>query len=118
MIALSVVLATVLTVEMYSISRLHKYQAQISRRKYLQEMDFENAIIAYENAINIYPKKPNPYLELSQVYEQQGEYEKAIAILEDGADKRRIYGFRADRQSYKELQEKSDISKRKAAGST
>lgn len=71
-------------------------------RKYLEEMDYEQAIVAFEAAISIDPKCEEAYLSLADIYVAQGtgdagvylpgadiyvaqEYvEKAMEILEEG----------------------------------
>jgi len=55
--------------------------------KYLSEMDYEQAIVAYEAAVEIDPMSVEAYLGLASVYEAQGEYEKAISILQEGFDR-------------------------------
>ncbi len=56
-------------------------------RKYLLELDYEQAAIAFEEAIKINPKKSDAYLELADVYVRQGNLEKALEIL-DKAEKK------------------------------
>ncbi len=55
-------------------------------RKYLLEMDYEQAILAFEDAINIDPKRTDAYLELAALYDKDGKTEEAIRIL-DKAEK-------------------------------
>lgn len=52
--------------------------------KYLQEMDYEAAIVAYQKAIELDPKLESAYMNLSWIYVQQANYEAAIAILNQG----------------------------------
>ncbi len=52
--------------------------------KYLTEMNYEQALIAYSEAIKIDPKCEQAYLAMADIYIKQGEAEKAIAILEEG----------------------------------
>ncbi|MGN0408606.1 MAG: DUF6273 domain-containing protein [Bacteroides sp.] len=52
--------------------------------KYLTEMNYEQALIAYSEAIKIDPKCEKAYLAMADIYIKQGEEEKAIAILEEG----------------------------------
>lgn len=54
--------------------------------RYMDDMDYESAIAAYTEAIQIYPKAPDAYMGLAQAYEQIGDYESAIAVVEDGLD--------------------------------
>ncbi len=51
---------------------------------YLSELDYENAIAAYEAAIEIDPGCRDAYLELADIYIEQEEYEEAAIILEQG----------------------------------
>ena len=52
--------------------------------KYLTEMNYEQALIAYSEAIKIDPKCEQAYLAMADIYIKQGEAEKAVAILEEG----------------------------------
>ena len=51
---------------------------------YLSELDYENAIVAYEAAIEIDPGCRDAYLGLADIYIEQEEYEEAAKILEEG----------------------------------
>ncbi len=51
-------------------------------RRYLEDLDYERAIIAFNEAIKIDPKNVDAYLELAKVYEQMGDLEMAIVTLE------------------------------------
>ncbi len=51
---------------------------------YLSEPDYENAIVAYEAAIEIDPGCRDAYLGLADIYIEQEEYEEAAKILEEG----------------------------------
>ncbi len=50
--------------------------------KFLLEENYEQAILAFEKAIEIDPKNPEPYLKLAEIYTRQDDYEKAVKILE------------------------------------
>lgn len=50
--------------------------------KYIEELDYEKAEATYLNAIEIEPKKKEPYLKLAKIYMKQGKYDKAEEILE------------------------------------
>ena len=59
--------------------------------KYLTEMDYDNAIVAYKAAIDIDPKCENAYLGLGRTYKElaeecieNGEISEAIDYLQDG----------------------------------
>ena len=49
--------------------------------KYLSELEYEQAEVAYLEAISIDPKNVEAYLGLAEVYVAQGEYEKAEKVL-------------------------------------
>lgn len=51
--------------------------------KYLLALDYEQAIITFNKAIEIDSTCVEAYLGLAQVYKAQGEFEKAISILEE-----------------------------------
>lgn len=52
--------------------------------RYLNEGNYEEAIIAFNAAIEIEPNNPNGYLFLAEVYIAQNDFEKAKDILESG----------------------------------
>lgn len=54
--------------------------------KYLSELDYEQAAVAYQTVIEINPKNVDAYLALVEVYVAQKDYDKAIDVLEDAAD--------------------------------
>lgn len=51
---------------------------------YLESGDYEQAILAFEAAIEIDPKRPEAYLEAAHTYVALDEIEAAVAILEQG----------------------------------
>ena len=53
-------------------------------QKYLDEMDYEQAIVAYETAIEIDPKCEEAYLALADIYVALGDTERALEILAEG----------------------------------
>lgn len=57
--------------------------------RYYQDLDFERAETAYLDAIDIRPKETKAYLDLSDIYIQQGRQEEAIELLEKGQKKTR-----------------------------
>lgn len=52
--------------------------------RYLSEGNYQEAIIAFTAAIEIDPKQPETYAKLASVYEQMGDIDAAISILEQG----------------------------------
>ena len=68
-------------------------QLEIAQR-YLEDLDYEQAIAAYEAAIAIDPKNEaaligmgDAYIAWSKSYSDTGDYEKALEILQQGIDK-------------------------------
>ena len=59
-----------------------KYENQISKaEKCMEEMDFEEAKKAYEEAIRLEPKKSEPYLGMANLYVAQDQPDKAENVL-------------------------------------
>lgn len=54
--------------------------------RYLSESNYEKAIVAFQAAIVIDPKRPEPYIGLADVYCAMGDYNTAVSILEEAAD--------------------------------
>ena len=52
--------------------------------RYLEDGDYEEAIIAFTAAIEIDPKRAEAYTSLAEIYMEQGDYNKAVDILEQG----------------------------------
>lgn len=52
--------------------------------RYLRDGNYEEAILAFEAAIEIDPKRADAYIGLAAVYVQQGDYEQAEETLERG----------------------------------
>lgn len=50
--------------------------------KYLEELDYENAQLCFEKAIEIDEKRATAYVNLSAVYVLQNRYEEAIEVLD------------------------------------
>ena len=83
-VLLVVVISTVVMLVL-SKSGNRKLQEQLDLgEKYISELKYEQAIIAYESAIEIEPMSVEAYLGLAEVYVAQGDYEKAISVLEEG----------------------------------
>ena len=55
--------------------------------KYLNDGNYEEAIIEFEAAIEIDGSKADAYIGLAEVYIEQGDLQKAIEILEKGYEK-------------------------------
>ena len=61
--------------------------------KYLTELDYENAILCYKEAVKIDPKNEKAYLGLAEAYriainhfEEEKDYEKALEYVDDAID--------------------------------
>lgn len=52
--------------------------------RYLEEMDYEQAVVAFTKAIEIDPMNTEAYLGLSDAYAGLGDMEQAISVLETG----------------------------------
>ena len=52
--------------------------------RYLDEGNYEQAVLAFTAAIEIDPKRPEAYLKAAEAYEAMGDYEAAADILEKG----------------------------------
>lgn len=56
-------------------------------RKYLEEMDYEQALVAFEEAIRIDPKCVDAYLGMAETYESMGNDPAAALTQEEGYEK-------------------------------
>ena len=80
-----------------------QYQEQLSLgEKYLKELNYEDAIIALNRAIEIDPRSPEPYLLLADVYIEQEDLDSAKKILEQG------YEATGGNEEIKKKQEKTE----------
>ena len=53
-------------------------------RKYLEELNYEEAEASYRAALQIDPKEEEPYLRLAEIYTEKKEPEKAVEVLRTG----------------------------------
>ena len=51
-------------------------------QKYLEEMNYDEAILMFQDAVNIEPKRTEAYTELVSLYIERGEYDKAREVLD------------------------------------
>lgn len=58
-----------------------------SGTEFLSDGNYEEAIAAFNAAIEIDPKQPEAYLNLAKAYAESGDVEKAREVLESGIDK-------------------------------
>lgn len=84
-IVLVIIATFFFTASFISSSQKEQLQEQLDLgEKYLNVLDYQQAIIAYEAAIEIDPMSVDAYLRLASVYEALKDYKKAIEVLEDG----------------------------------
>ncbi len=88
-IAFVVVLALILVILISAVLVIASPKRRLNQQlnmgdKYITELDFDNAIIAYQKAIEIDPDSAKAYLGLAQTYEMAGDYECAIDTLREG----------------------------------
>lgn len=95
----AVVLAAVILFGLPAASQV-KYQRQISLgERYLDELDYEAAIAAFNKAIEISPRQQEPYLMLAQTYLDMGNLEEAMAVLQ------RAFNAQVDSEELQALEE-------------
>ncbi len=64
-----------------------KWQEQLDLgMRYLEEMDYENAILSFNKAIEIDPRQAESYLGLADAYIMMEDYETAMEVLQQGYD--------------------------------
>lgn len=69
-----------------SIQQQVEKQLELGHR-YLKEEKYEEAIVAFNKAIELDPKQETTYIELCEAYEKTGRIEMAIDLLEKGITK-------------------------------
>lgn len=72
--------------------------------KYLAQRDYEQAILAYKEAIDLDPKQEDAYLGIAQAYLMQGNREDAISFLRKG------YNMTTSASIFAKLQELEGIT--------
>lgn len=83
LIAAAAVLTVAKTVKADSLRKAFAEQMSLGER-YLLEQNYEEAVIAFQMAIEIDPKNADSYLKLSEAYAGTGDYENAVSALENG----------------------------------
>ena len=86
MAAIAVTVAVIISIVM-TVSGESKdtYDSHIElAQRYLDELQYEQAIAEYEAAIAIDPQKPEAYLGLAEVYVAMDDIEKALDVLKEG----------------------------------
>ena len=82
---LAVIATTVIVIAGSGTARKVSKQLELAR-KYAMELNYEQAVIAYEAVIKIDPKNTDAYLELADVYVEMGQPEKAEEVLKTAAE--------------------------------
>ncbi len=108
-ILLAAILFCIGALVVHSSQKEKNYKGTIqSAGRYLEKMDYERAEAKYLEAAKIDPKKEEPYLQLADIYMEQGNPEKAIEILEQG--KANTNGSSRIDQKLDEIQKKNEPS--------
>lgn len=82
---LIIIIGVIISIKVYSTETGTSLQEQLDLgNKYLNELNYEQAIIAYETAIEIDPMSVDAYLGLADTYEKQGNYDKTLEVLQLG----------------------------------
>lgn len=80
-VLLCLIVAGILVLMLNSDGRRLNHQLQLGQ-KYLEEMDYEQAIVAFNEAIKIDPVNVDAYLGLADAYLRLGEYEDSLACID------------------------------------
>lgn len=83
--AVAVIFAAVF-VAVGGIDKVQALQQLSLGNKYLDDLDYEEAIAAFEAAIEIEPKMEKAYIGLAEAYIGLGDYDSAIRVLEEGIE--------------------------------
>ena len=92
LIALSSLLVIVIGIIAYILIDNHmiesQYTAVISQaEKYLQDKNYEDALVSYKQALALDPDSEDPYLGLANTYIAMGDSSKAVSILNQGLER-------------------------------
>ena len=86
--------------------------------KYLTEMDYENAVLSYTDAINIDPKNEDAYLRLYEAYDglidelvDEGEYDRALDAVDELIEKMEEGVEETDSDKVKEKEKEAEDKK-------
>lgn len=80
--------------------------------RYLSEMDYDNAIVAYNIAIEIAPKSVEAYMGLADVYLAKGDYDKTLDILQRGYTQTKAEKISGKISEVKRLMEEIKVSQK------
>lgn len=81
LVTVIIIVVVVFTVPKAAYAKKVREQLDLGE-KYLSELDYESAVVAYRTAIIIDPKAEDAYLGLADAYLEMGEPGKAVEILE------------------------------------
>lgn len=86
LLAIAVIVFAVLVIGFVTLGdKKNKFQDQLDLgEKYLDEMDYEKALVAFEAILDIDPKNADAYLGIVEVYIRTSEFEKALAYAQEG----------------------------------
>ena len=92
LIVLSSLLVIVIGIIAYMLINNHmvesQYTASISQAdRYLQDKNYEDALVAYKQALELDPDSEDPYLGLANTYVAMGDTSKAVSILNQGLER-------------------------------
>ncbi len=92
LIVLSSLLVIVIGIIAYMLINNHmvesQYTASISQAdRYLQDKNYEDALVAYKQALELDPDSEEPYLGLANTYVAMGDTSKAVSILNQGLER-------------------------------
>ncbi|MCM1539169.1 MAG: tetratricopeptide repeat protein [bacterium] len=85
-----------------------------SAQRYINELDYEQAVAEYRAAIEIEPNNVEAYRALAELYVQTGDYESAVAVLNQGIEQT---GSRELSEYIEEVQTEYEEQKRLAEAS-
>ncbi|WP_248404605.1 zinc ribbon domain-containing protein [Butyrivibrio fibrisolvens] len=78
------ILASVAVLILTNISA-YRYNRLIDKgNNYLDQMQYEDGIVAFDEAIKIDPKRPDAYEGKVSIYIAKGDYESALSVINDG----------------------------------
>lgn len=85
-------------------------------QKYLTEQNYEQAVVAFEAAIEIEPKSPDAYLGLADVYISQNNLEKVSVVLQNGYEQTKDENLKTKLDEVNAEIFRLEEEKKKAAG--
>lgn len=82
LLALILILVLAALILLYKVAEQKEYNKQLSLgEKYFAELDYENAELCFQKAIEINERKLNPYISLCNTYIVQGNYTRAYEVV-------------------------------------